>query len=346
MTKQVDNAEESNTDDVIAENEMEDLYAQHDKWKAALRFNKEMQANYAQEITKWRTQRDQLKEEIQAIREAALNEKAKRDEINAEVAILKEDRAAANVQIAFLKQKRNDAWDKVKLIRGQLRGIISQQKEAKQQLKPLYPMMKRLEEIEWNIITQSLPFKREEVLMDEFENIVNEISQRRKEVNFDITMINFEEAKQQIDEFRAAAQQYHELMVHTVEGGEKLHERIIDLGKKSEPHHQKMLEMFASIDAIKDQEEQAHQKMMDQVKEMEMLRTGYDEIIKELRAIEKKIGFVKAKEAMAKTRIQEAKEKQILDKKTEAALTKYKAGKKLDIHEFTLLMKQGLLKSD
>jgi uncharacterized coiled-coil DUF342 family protein len=49
---------------------------------------------------------------------------------------------------------------------------------------------------------------------------------------------------------------------------------------------------------------------------------------------------------MARAKIQEAREKAILDKKTEAALEKYKAGKKLDMQEFTLLMKKGLLNKD
>ncbi|MHA1267048.1 MAG: hypothetical protein ACTSRS_17550 [Candidatus Helarchaeota archaeon] len=346
MTKETKQVESVDIEAELSEQDVENLYARHKKWKAALQFNKNLQSRYTQEIAKWRTLRDQLKEEIQAIREEALAEKNKRDEINAEVARLKEDRAAANTQIALLKEKRNESWDKVKAIRERLRAIINQQKEAKQQLKPIFPLMKRLEEIEWTIITKSIPFEQEEALMDEYERIIAEISKRRKEVSLDIATINFEEAKRQIDEFRAAAQKYHELMIQTVQGGEEIHTRILSLVKKSEPHHQKMIELFSQIDQLKAEEEAAHQKMIENVKELEMLRKGRDEIFKELRAIEKKLAYIRAKKAMVKAQLQEAKEKELLDKKTEIAFAKYKAGKKLDMHEFTLLMKKGLLKKE
>ena len=47
-----------------------------------------------------------------------------------------------------------------------------------------------------------------------------------------------------------------------------------------------------------------------------------------------------------KAKIQKAREEKILDKKLAEALAKYKAGKKLDMHEFNLLLKNGLLNKD
>ena len=322
------------------------LYKQLEKWQAALRFNKNLQSNYAQEITNWRTLRDQLKDEIKAIREEAFEEKAVRDGINAEVAQLKEDRAAANTQIATLKQKRNDAWEQVKIIRNQIREIINRQRSAREHLKPIYPMMKRIEEIDWTVMTKSMPFEQEEVLMDELERILSEISKRRQSIDFDRTLFDFEDAKKQIDEFREAAQQYHELMIQTVDDGEKIHETILNIVKKSEPHHQAMQELFSKIDEMQKEEETAHENMVENIREMELLLKGQDEIYKELRALEKKLTYFKKLKAMEKSKAKAAREEKILDTKVEEALTKYKSGKKLTIHEFTLLMKKGLIKNE
>jgi septation ring formation regulator EzrA len=53
----------------------EELYAQLEKWQAARKFNQQLQAQYSQEVTKWREVRDKIKDDINAIREAALKEK-------------------------------------------------------------------------------------------------------------------------------------------------------------------------------------------------------------------------------------------------------------------------------
>ncbi|NVM28866.1 MAG: hypothetical protein HWN65_08480 [Candidatus Helarchaeota archaeon] len=344
MTEQTD--ETTDSDVSVKEIDREELYKALDKWKAALRFNQTLQSNYSDEITKWRTLRDQLKEEIKVLRDKALEEKALRDKINEKVAKLKEDRSAASSQIATLKQKRNDAWEQVKTIRAQLREIINLQREKRQQLEPIYPMMKRVEELDWTIMTKSMPFEQEEIMMDEIEKIISEISKRRQifqgnDVNFD-----FEAAKKQIDEFREAAQQYHELMIQTVDDGDQIHAKILQLVQESEPHHQAMHESFAKIDEIQKEEEAAHEKFVENIKELELLRTGLDEIYKEIRGIEKKIAYLKHQAMIEKAKEQKAREAKILDQKIEEALAKYKAGKKLTMLEFSLLLKKGLIKNE
>lgn len=344
MTEKPDQPVESDTKGT--EIDLEELFARLDKWKAALRFNRDLQSRYSEEITKWRTLRDQLKDEIYALRDEALEAKAKRDEINAEVAKLKVDRSAAGSQIATLKQKRNEAWNQVKNIRAQLREIINEQRDARYQLRSVYPMLRRVEELDWAIMTTSMPFTQEEAMMDEIENIINEISKTKQTVTFENITLDFEDAKRQIDEFRAAAEQYHQLMIQTVQDGDDIHASILTLVKKSEPHHQRMIEFFNKMDEIRTEEEDAHQKMMENVKELEMLRQGLDEIYNEIRAIEKQISYFKNLEMMEKARVKKAKEEKILDKNIQEALAKYQSGKKLTMIEFNLLLKKGLLKKD
>ena len=320
----------------------EQLYAQLEKWLAARKFNQNLQANYSQEITSWRTQRDQFKDQIQEIRDKALEEKAKRDEINLEVTKLKEERSAANAQIAELKQKRNESWEQVKTIRSKLKEIIERRKTTKEQLRPVYPLIKRLEEIDWTIMTTSMPFEKEQGFMNEMENLITEISKRKGDLNLEDITIDFEEAKKQIEELKVNAQRYHELMLQTVADGKEIHDKFLNSVKESEPHHQAMHELFSQIEGLRKQEEEAHQNMLAPLKELELLRKGMEEINQEVRAIEKKFNLIKQRELMEK-----AKEQQkILDVKTDAAYTKYKDGKKLSMDEFGLLMKKGLIKNE
>jgi len=324
----------------LTEFDEEKLYAQLEKWQAARRFNQNLQANYSQEITRWRTERDQFKDQIKALRENALDEKAKRDEINLEVTKLKEDRSAANTQIAELKQKRNESWEQVKNIRSKLKEIIERRKTAKEKLRPVYPLIKRMEEIDWAITTTSMPFEKEQSLMNEMENIIAEISKRQGDINLEDITIDFEEAKKQIEELKINAQQYHELMLQTVTDGAIIHNRIKELVKESEVHHLAMQDYFSKIEELRKHEEEAHQKMLDPLKELELLRKGMEEIYKEIRIIEKKFNLIKQRELVKKAQA----DQKILDKKTEAAYAKYQDGKKLSMDEFGLLMKKGLIK--
>ncbi|MHA1130939.1 MAG: coiled-coil protein [Candidatus Helarchaeota archaeon] len=330
------------TDADITDIDQDELYSKLEKWKAALRMNRELQSNYRDEITKYRDQRDELKNEIKMLREAALKEKDLRDSFNDTVAKLKEDRSAANTQIAILKKKRNDAWENVRQIRNTLKIIIERQKDARIQMKSLYPMFKRLEELDWTIMTKSMPFEKEKELMNQIDEIVSCIADHRTQIDFKVVSMDFDEAKKRIDELKEAAQQYHELMIQTVADGEKIHARILELVKESEKHHQAMKELFAQIDPIKADEELAHQKMVDNIKELQMLEQGKDEIYKEIRAVEKKLAYFKHLEALNRAK----EEQKILDQKTQEALTKYQSGKKLSMDEFTLLMKKGLLKTE
>ncbi|MHA1650627.1 MAG: hypothetical protein ACTSYB_10580 [Candidatus Helarchaeota archaeon] len=320
----------------------EDLFMQLEKWQAALRLNKKLQANYRDEITKYRNLRDQLKEEIKILREEALKEKQIRDSINNEVAKLKNDRSAANAQIAELKKKRNTAWEEVKKIRNSLREIINRQKDSKRKLKKVYPLMKRLEELDWTIMTKTMPFEKEQEIMNQIDQIVNEIAIHQREFDYNTITLDFEEAKKQIDELKELAQQYHELMLQTVADGEKIHARILELVKESEKHHQNMLDLFAKIEPLKEQEEEAHQNMVKNIKELELLEKGKQEIYKELRAIEKKFAYLKHLETLKKLEEQE----KILDQKAQEAFAKYQSGKKLTMTEFSLLLKKGLIKNE
>lgn len=339
MTK---NSEELVEDE--EEEKQEQLYQQLEKWKAALHMNNNLQSNYREEVNKHRSRRDELKEEINRIREAAFKEKDLRDNINAEVAKLKEDRTAASAQIAELKVKRNESWDQVKKIRDSLKAIIALQREKKQQLKSVYPKLKRLEELDWTVMTTTMSFEKEQELMDEIDKLIDEVAVYKPLLDLGAVNLNFEEAKAKIDEFKELAQQYHELMIQTVADGEKIHERIIELVKQSDKHHEAMQQIFAQIEDIQKEEEVAHQAMVENIKELELLEKGKQEIFKEIRAIEKQLSYFKMKEAQKKQVEQEEKLAKIRDKKTQEALAKYESGKKLTMDEFSLLLKQGLIK--
>lgn len=318
----------------------EQLYAQLEKWQAARKFNQNLQADYSEEITKWRTQRDQFKDQIRELREKGLEEKAKRDEINSEVTKLKEDRSAANAQIAELKEKRNSSWEQVKSIRLKLKEIIERRRTAKEKLRPVYPLIKRLEEIDWTIMTTSMSFEKEQALMNDMENIIAEISKTQGDLNLEDITIDFEEAKKQIEELKVNAQQFHELMLQTVADSALIHSNFKELVQESEKHHQAMQEYFSKIEELRPQEEEAHQNMLAPLKELELLRQGMEEIYKEIRVIEKKFNLIKQMELTKKVQA----DQQILDSKTEAAYAKYQDGKKLSMDEFGLLMKKGLIK--
>ncbi len=332
---------EETTDNEVQEVEKEKLYAQLEKWQAALRMNKHLQSNYRDEVIKYRTLRDQLQDQIKSIRDEALKEKDLRDNINLQVAKLKEDRSSASTQIADLKQKRNDAWDQVKQIRTSLKELISRQKDAKKQLKSIYPMLKRLEELDWTIMTQSMPFEKEQNMMNEIDQIVSEIAKEKGFINYDHVILDFDAAKKQIDELKEVAQQYHNLMIQTVEDNDKIHAKIQDLVKESEKHHQAMQELFAQIDPLKKEEEAAHQSMVENLKEVQLLETGKEEIYKEIRVIEKQFAHFKTLEMQQKV----AEQEKILDKKAQEALAKLESGKKLSMDEFGLLLKKGLIKT-
>ncbi|MFX1294190.1 MAG: hypothetical protein ACFFD2_04950, partial [Promethearchaeota archaeon] len=289
------------------------------KWQAALQMNRKLQMNYREEIIRFKNSRDELKEEIKDIREKAFKEKEIRDKINKEVAQLKQDRSAANTQIVDLKSRRNAAWEQVKHIRNQLRDLINRQKDAKQKLKSTYPMMKQLEELDWVIMTKSMPFEKEQEIMDQIDQLINEVAKQKSYLIYDTVTLDFEEAKTQIDELKEVAQQFHDLMLQTVSDGKKIHACILDLVKESEKHHQIMQDYFDKTKPLMEKEGAAHQNMINNIKELELLKKGEEEIYKEIRAIEKKFAYLKHLETVKKIEAQE----KLLNQKVQEALVKY-----------------------
>ena len=150
----------------------------------------------------------------------------------------------------------------------------------------------------------------------------------------------YQETKALVDELKNEASKYHELMLQCVRDSEETHQNLIRKVKESEKYHNEMSAKFAKCDGLRVEEKNAHQLMVESLRELDLLKKGSDQAKKEIDRMKKKLSSEKRKYGSKKNK----KFERSLDLKAKKALVKYKAGEKLTFEEYQILMRRDLLK--
>ncbi|MHA1784914.1 MAG: coiled-coil protein [Candidatus Helarchaeota archaeon] len=318
----------------------EGLYKQIEKWKIALSINKKMRDDSQLKIKDWKTKRDELKEEIKEHRAKALEAKLKRDKINQEITKLKNERNETNKKTQEFKKKRNELYNKTKKLRKELTQVLSEKKELKAQLEKVRKIQKKIDQLEWVHQTKPMTWEDEKGIMERIESLYSELN-KFEEVQKQISLSEELNTKfKSIDEMKNEASKYHELMLQCVKESEDIHQKLIRKVKESENYHNEMSNHFAQCDKLRIEEKNAHQLMVENLRELDLLRKGSEQAKKEIDRMKKKLSSVKKKYKGKKNK----KFEHSLNIKAKNALTKYKAGEKLTFEEYQILMRRDLLK--
>ena len=318
----------------------ENLYKQIEKWKVALSINRKMQDDSNVKVTEWKTKRDELKEEIKKFRMEALEAKKKRDAINEEITKLKNDRNEVNQKTQEFKSKRNELYSKTKKLRKELTNVLSEKKELKAQLDKVRKIQKKIDQLEWVHQTKPMSWEEEKSIMERIESLYTELK-KFDEVQKQIELSEELNSKfKNIDDLKNEASKYHKLMLQCVRDSEEIHQNLIKKVKESEKYHNEMTTKFAKCDSFRVEEKNAHQSMVESLRELDLLRKGSDQAKKEIDRMKKKLSSEKKKYGSKKNK----KFERSLDLKAKKALVKYKAGEKLTFEEYQILMRRDMLK--
>ena len=318
----------------------EAIYKDIEKWKIALSINRKMQDDAQTKAREWKAKRDELKEHIKKHRTEALEAKTKRDQVNKDITELKKERDQINKKTREFKEKRNDLYKKTKKSRKELTSVLSERKELKTQLDRVRKTQKKIDQLEWIHQTKPMSWEEEKSIMERIEALYTELN-AFSEVQKNIQLSEeLNEKFKRIDQMKNEASKYHEVMLQCVRESEDVHQRLIKKVKESETFHNEMTTKFAKADKVRIDEKNAHQSMVDSLRELDLLKKGSEQAKKEIQGMKKKLTNVKKKFNSKKSR----KFERSLDIKAKTALTKYKAGEKLTFDEYQILMRRDLLK--
>lgn len=326
--------------DEIVDQELDALFGQLNKWKVARSVNIDMQKEHRAKIRENKELRESLKSEIKEIRELANKTKEQRDKINEKVNQLKNQRTEANQKINEYKNIRDEKWTQVKQIREQFKTLINEKKGFKDKLKKAQEINKIIESLDWEIQTVSMSWEKECELMDEIENLFHELESMKELKEFKNISTMVEYNSEQLEKLKTEANQYHQLMLDFVNESNHIHNQILEMVKESEQYHSDMITNFEKANKLRTQEEEAQQNMINSIKELDPLKKGEEEILKELQIVRKKLSKYRQKEDASKTKDMQT----VLDTKVEEALKKYKSGQKLTFDEFRILLDKDMLK--
>jgi len=256
---------------------------------------------------KWAEKRNKLNERIKNIRKDAKTFKEKRDSINK--------------QVQELKSLRNEVAAKGK----QKRGKISELQEKIDDLKEDTPkgnlrqVARRIEEIDWEIQTNSLPLKEEQQLINQVRELETQL----------VTQKRIKKVKDQLYELRTEQRSF---------GSEAktFHEKLSDLAEQSQKYHTQMISIIEKAKELQVEADEAHKNFVEAKQQAQQKHEKCVELIKQIKEIQKDL----KESADQKKAVRQDELKQELE---ERAVSKLKNGEKLLWEEFQILAEKGLL---
>jgi uncharacterized coiled-coil DUF342 family protein len=284
--------------------------------------------------------------------------KNKIEELNQELAPIKEERNRLNLEAKKWVEKRNSLNEKVKNLREEANSIkekrdtinsqvqelknireqvISKSKEKREKISELQEKItiinekqpdttgnlkrveKEIEKLDWTIQTNSLPIREEQELINQIRELETQLLAQKK----------IKKVKDQLYELRSAQRQF---------GSEAktIHEKLSELAEQSQKYHLQMVGIIEKAHDLQTESNEAHQKYVEARSQAQQKHDKCVELIQQIKAIEQEL-----KESTDK---KQAERQDALQKELEErALTKLKNGEKLLWDEFQYLAEKGLL---
>jgi len=320
----------------------EKLLAELKKCKVALKLNKEMQKNYDIEIRKLKEIRDDNNEIVSKLIEKAKEQKILRDSYNKEFQQLKEKRNIIRTQISEYKAERDSKWILYKEFKNQFHELLNQKKQMKKNSGKMKRIISEILELDWKLQTESMDFEKEKELVKRIEILNAKINNNSEYQDIKAIDLELNELIKNLDEFRTSANHYHKLMVDLIPEIEKIQTRMDELYQLGNEHHKKLMEYNDKINEIKKISDDAHQEMIKKIKDVQLLRKGYDSKLEEIKEIEAKLEKISQKEKI----IRREKFVKIELQRAQELLEKHKSNIQLSFEEIGFLLNKGLISID
>jgi uncharacterized coiled-coil DUF342 family protein len=249
----------------------------------------------------------------------SLNTKIKR--LREEATNLKERRDALNEKVKELKELREHATSERKEKKAQ---ILELKKKLKVLLrtKPSRSMQniqKEIEGLEWKIQTTPFSVKEEKPLIDQVKVLESQLSVHRQ--------------IQQLEENIVEMQTKEKALATRAQ---LLHEKLSELAQQSQKLHEEMLESLNKSRSIKLDADDAHQKFLQIKKRAQNPHEKCMELLHQIRSLQLKL---RQKEEKKKAQ----RQVELREEMETKALKKFKQGEKLTWEEFKLLAERGKL---
>ncbi|NVM28755.1 MAG: hypothetical protein HWN65_07925 [Candidatus Helarchaeota archaeon] len=262
---------------------------------------------YNDEARKFQDLRNVLNRKISNLLKESKTEKRKRNDLNQKVLELKKERDAVRKQLDALFQELNGTSPNVKQFRG---------KNSASQIK------RQIHQAEWTLQTKNLSASEEKTLMDRIDELeakltklksANKVLNNRKKLKTDIELIK---AQLKI-----------------------LSDQVYKYSQESQIHHNRMVEALNLIDnEVRTKADDAHQKFLEAKEKADELFSKSEILLPRINEITEELG-----EFQDMKNVKMEKVKEVVENRVDKAVQKFKAGQRLTLEEFTLLVQRGML---
>ena len=233
----------------------------------------------------------------------------------------KKNRNDLNQKVSELKKERD-------VLRQQLDELFKQFEELDSQVQntenhqSIIQMKKEVHREEWTLQTQKITPAEENAIVERIAQIEAKLSQMK-----DISKILTQRKKIQTD-------------IHSIKANLKIFsDQIHKYSQESQVHHNRMVDSLALIDnEIKAKADDAHQKYLEARSKADDYYTKSQTLIPRINEIMNELG-----EFHDMKNIQIEKVTEVVQNRVEKAVEKFKAGKRLTLEEFTMLVKRGMV---
>ncbi len=263
--------------------------------------------HYNDEARKYQEKRNYLNRRVTQLLKDSKKEKKLRNELNKKVSEIKKERDKIRKELDKLIKDFQEVDNEARNFKG--KNIVNKLK-------------KQIHQAEWALQTKKLTPAEETTLIEQIDELeakvsqykdANKVFQNRRQINSDI-----ENLKTKLKELSDQIQTY---------------------SQESQIHHNRMQEILNEIDnELKIQADEAHQKFIE-------ARTKADEFYSKSQILVPRINEIMDElgEFQDVKNLKVEKVKEVVESRVDEAVKKFKAGKRLTLEEFTLLVKRGLM---
>ncbi len=285
-------------------NQIRDLESQVKLWR---RKREELNSQVI-EKTKLRNQKN---EEVKSLITLANDDKSKRDELNKQISVLKDQKQIIDLQIKEHEKLYEEAESKLE--------PVEIPKNMNSQLKRY---QKELKDLEWRLQTKTFSLEDERKIVDRIADLDVKIEGLGEFKNL---------SKEKIKSYHSLRKLRNQMY--------KTIREMNGLVKESRMHHKKMVESFSKANVVRKEADTIHADIQKIKTQADLIHSEFVEKIKLKRALASKIKkFSQKLQAEQKSRETEA-----LKEKTTNVLQKTKDGKKISFDDFKSLIDLGLI---
>lgn len=258
-----------------------------------------------EEAKQWAEKRDVLNAQSKKIWDEVKELKSHRDELNKTIKKLKEERTKLNTEVAPKREK-------FVTLRKKMDDLPGNKGNTKF-------IAKRIEELDWEIQTNSLNLAEEKELIARIKVLEEEMLASKEN----------ETIKDRLLELRA---EFSSLRITAND----THEKIVEFAKQSQELHEKMIEKIKETEIIKPNADEAHKKFTILRSQADEAYKNYIEIVARAKAM--RLQIWQERENEKKSRVEA-----VINADTEQAMKKLKEKRKLTLDEFKILKSKGLI---